>query len=160
MTTVIADLRTLTMGADRLLDHVGVQRSGTKIFKLTTYNSPDELSAKAILLVGQTVLVGISGVLDYSVLICEWVRKGMSPFNDIPRVHSQSEDVEIMVLTSDVLYTVSSEFCPLVVEDFPYYAIGSGRQVAMTALYLGCDIEKALEVSNVIDYYPGGSFDL
>ena len=156
MTTLIADLRSFSMGADRQVSHKGMRGEVTKIHKTKTYSNVQNFS---VLSPDLPVLVGIAGVADYSDFVLEWVKNGMSPAFE-PRIASKSNDLECIVLSKDSIYTIESEFCPLKEEAYPYYALGTGMQIAMASLYLGHSLEETLRVCHRFDLYTGNTFDI
>jgi ATP-dependent protease HslVU (ClpYQ) peptidase subunit len=94
-------------------------------------------------------IVGIAGSYAACVQFVKWLQ---GKLEDLPEM----DEVDAMVLTKEgkiLHYNQSSE--PFEIED-DYSAIGSGGAAAMAAMYMGADVERAIEVAILVDPGTGG----
>ena len=128
MTVVAFDGRTLA--ADRMGDAGGLRRSVTKIRRF------------------DGGLLGSSGSSSRGAEIFAWIASGADPAR-VPAFQVSAEECEsVMVVRNDRtvwIYTCSPY--PFQMED-PFHAIGSGRDFAMAAMFLGHDARTAVEVAS------------
>lgn len=125
MTVIAWDGRTLA--ADRMIVDGYTKQVGTKIHKIN----------------GE--LFGASGCWSTGMARMDWVRAGMNPA-DYPRV-PEDEFGRLLRVTADrriMLYTVNG--LPMQYES-PFYAIGSGSDFALAAMYLGHTARQAVHVA-------------
>lgn len=97
----------------------------------------------------------ISGTTFAGMILIDWINRG-AKIDDYPI--EDDVDVSIIVVTPQgVLYQYDG---PIALKlDTPFYAIGSGREYALAAMYLGCDARQAVEVANALDQGCGNGVD-
>lgn len=119
-----------TLAADRMGDAGGLKRSVTKIRRF------------------DGGLFGSAGSASRGAEIFAWIASGADPAR-VPAFQVSAEEYEsVMVVRNDRtvwIYTCSPY--PFQMED-PFHAIGSGRDFAMAAMYLGKTAEQAVHVAS------------
>jgi len=139
MTTIAWDGKTLA--ADKRATHGGLIFTVTKIFRIRGY------------------LVGASGDFDRIMETIAWFSDGADPAKVPPHSRSNDEYVGMLVIGPGGLIE-KYERGPL-----PYriesklHAIGSGRDFAMAAMYLGKTAIEAVEVATALDTGTGNGVD-
>ena len=87
----------------------------------------------------------------------EWWKEG--DWDDPPDLTSVDveEDFECLIWTEGKLWSVNRFFTMVEVnlEDHPYYAIGSGSDVALGALATGASAKRAVEIACEYNVYTG-----
>lgn len=130
MTVIAWDGKTLA--ADKQSTSAGLARTVTKLSR--------SMSAD-----GKTLrLYGISGDPNVGQEIIHWHHNGLDG-KDFPSMAKDGGTTVIMVDRSGVYLFDKSAF-PERIED-EFVAIGSGRDFALAAMYLGCDARDAVEVA-------------
>lgn len=137
MTTIAFDGK--TMAGDGLTNINGIvtETSNKKVFRATGRD-------------GQELLVGLAGNGCYKEKLLAWLAGNAG----YPTCH-QGDGWTLMVWDGQELscyYDTGDERESLTVP----YAIGSGWPYAMTAMKMGADAVKAVEVAMTMDVYSGG----
>lgn len=103
-------------------------------------------------------LFGASGCWPTGIARLDWVRAGMDPAS-YPRV-SEEEFGRLIRITADgqiMLYTLNG--FPMRYES-PFYAIGSGSEFALAAMYLGQTAKQAVHVASELSSECGMGIDV
>lgn len=105
-------------------------------------------------------ILGFCGVLSHGMAVLEWFRNGEDK-DKWP--YPKGDDVAstaVLVIRADgaCMYHTDEGPHPERFED-PFIAIGSGRDYAMAAMYLGCDARHAVEVACKFDVTCGQGID-
>lgn len=139
MTVIAWDGKVLA--ADRLAESVGLARTMTKIRRTSS-----------------GALIGAAGRTSYCVAVMAWYEAGADP-DKYPKTQD-SDDFADMVVIETCGRVLKYERCsaPMHFED-KTFAMGSGRDYAMAAMYLGCDAIKAVEVACAHDVSCGNGYD-
>ena len=98
------------------------------------------------------MIVGYAGCLDSGVRFLGWVKRGMGSRgkpNDFP------DEFIGLILDEDGIYEYRYQLVPIRVEG-DCWAIGSGAQAALGAMYMGATPEEAAQVACAIDPYCSG----
>jgi len=78
-------------------------------------------------------------------------------YEDQTREKPDFNDTTVIVLKSDgTIETWEACYFPTIMEDHPFYAIGSGSHFAMGAMYAGADPKEAVKIAAKLDAYSGG----
>lgn len=143
MTTVAYSKKFGAMAGDKMVREGGLKTGiTTKIFKRKGY------------------LIGFSGRQDVAMLMLKWFEDGAKeeewpdPFDD------DDLDTSILVVTpsGEVLCYERYPY-PIVMEN-EFHAIGSGRDFAIAAMYLGFTPERAVEIASELDASTGSGIDV
>lgn len=137
MTVIAFDGRILA--ADRMIVDGYAKQSGTKIHRVN----------------GE--LFGYSGCMSTGMARMEWVRAGMDPAT-YPKV-PEDEFGRLLRIAADgqiMLYTVNG--FPMRYES-RFYAIGSGSDFALAAMFLGHSAERAVYVASELSSECGMGID-
>lgn len=131
-----------TLAADRLATNEGLRRSTTKIHR-----------------VGE-ILVATCGSMDQGMLMLEWIRGGRIQ-QDFPGSQRDKDDwCPVMIIGPDRIVRVYERtHTPIIFED-RFYAMGSGRDYAVAAMYLGCSAPRAVEVATALEVHCGNGIDI
>lgn len=157
MTTIIADCRTLTMGADRLVHDGGMRYQASKVERLDVASI---LHPSALLSPSVSVLAGFGGAFACRDIFFRWVASGM-PLDDTPPSPASDSDFEALVLTADAtLYSVEWNYAPLLLHNVAFHVKGSGRMAGMAAMLLGCSVSQALQICHRVDISTGFEHDV
>lgn len=119
------------MASDSLaVDHTGLCDQHPKVFR-----AGDDL-------------IGIAGSVQEGLMFVDWYRAGR-PKDGKPKL--SAADFEALVLTGGgLLVCYFSKLVPVEVSN-AFWAIGSGAKLAMGAMAMGADPEKAVEVASAYD---------
>ena len=98
------------------------------------------------------MLVGYAGCMDSGIEFLEWCKRGMGSRGK-PR--DLAQEFTGLILDESGLYEYKFPLVPIQVEG-EVWAIGSGAQGALGAMYMGADPEKAVQIACAIDPYCGG----
>lgn len=131
MTVVIWDGKTLA--ADKQATNAGLKRRVTKLRRIRGH------------------LCGVAGDFDYAEEIFAWFEKGADPAT-YPDFQKGDNWVSFLVISPDrriLKYERSPH--PIDFTEANYYAMGSGRDFAMAAVYLGFDAATGVEVASVFE---------
>ena len=139
MTTICWDGRTLA--ADRMAERNGVRGTVTKIYRISGN------------------LVGCAGNAARSVEMMAWFEEGANP-KTLPKFQSDAEEyVDMLVITpARQILKYERSGHPIVFQD-ETMAIGSGRDFAMTAMFLGKNAREADEIACALDIGSGLGVD-
>lgn len=142
MTTLAWDGTTLA--ADRLIHHGGMRTAATKIEKTEG-----------------GCLLGFAGDYALSRELFEWFRRGRDP-HAYPMFQQGPEGAPVDLLCIEpggrVLIYSRSPY-PQVIEEEDV-ALGSGREFARAALFMGATAKRAVEVAIALDVYSGIGIDV
>ena len=145
MTTIAWD--GVSLAGDKQLSTNGWKSRGTKVQKAGKY------------------LLGYSGPADAGVAMLEWFVSGHKK-ETFPAIQA-NRDTNCTLLVVDTKHKAGEARIlrydcspsPLVVEE-PRYAIGTGREIALTAMFLGKTAEEAIEVASLFDDSTGMGVDV
>lgn len=128
MTVIAFDGKTLA--ADRMGDAGGLRRTTTKIRRF------------------DGGLFGSSGSASRGAEMFAWIANGADPAR-VPAFQLSTDEYEsVMVVRNDgSVWVYGCSAYPFRMED-PFHAIGSGRDFAMAAMFLGHDARVAVEVAS------------
>ena len=98
------------------------------------------------------MVVGYAGCLDSGVRFLGWVRRGMGSRG---KPNDLSDQFTGLVLDEDGIYEYRFQLVSIRVEG-DCWAIGSGAQAALGAMFMGATPEEAAEVACTIDPFCGG----
>ena len=104
-------------------------------------------------------LLGVAGWMNRGLMLMDWWEAGV----DVERFPSfqfdKDKSCELMIVRRDgSLWVVNDEPVPIRIEE-PFHAIGSGRDFAATAMFLGHDARRAVEVASQLCGYCGLGID-
>lgn len=106
---------------------------------------------------GRTI-IGTAGDSFAGMVFVDWWGRGR-PENDRPDLTNldMDEDFECLVWHDAKLYVVNRLMLLVEVslEDYPFYAIGSGSDVALGALSMGASAKRAIEIAADFDVNTG-----
>lgn len=130
-----------TLAADRRISYGGTICETTKIFKIGG------------------CLVGGSGEMPYIIALFEWVRSGRI-VADYPEHQKDRIDWQPMLLIEPTAIACIYERSPYPVRyEQKHAAIGTGREYARAAMYLGKTAKEAVEVACALDIGCGNGID-
>jgi ATP-dependent protease HslVU (ClpYQ) peptidase subunit len=98
------------------------------------------------------MVVGYAGCLDSGVRFLGWVKRGMGSRG---KPNDLSDQFTGLVLDEDGIYEYRFQLVSIRVEG-DCWAIGSGAQAALGAMFMGADPREAAEVACAIDPFCGG----
>ena len=139
MTCIAFDGRTLA--ADKRTSYGGLHRTTTKIFRV------------------DDMLVGCAGNSAVGKEVVEWIRRGRKA-EDFPRKQAEdSTSCSVIVIERDgsILNYDVTPF-PIRIED-KIFAVGSGRDFALAAMFLGKTASEAVLVASAFDTGCGNGVD-
>jgi len=110
-----------------------------------------------ILRVGPLLVAG-SGDLDMVVAGFVWVEGGRKPEEFTAAMRDRDTSPDILVIEEGRVLKYERTPYPMLFED-KLFAMGSGRDYALAAMYLGCDARKAVEVASEFDAGCGNGVD-
>jgi 20S proteasome alpha/beta subunit len=130
-----------TLAADKRCSYGGMICTVTKIFRV------DDL------------LVGGAGDFPFVLAMVDWVRRGRHA-DDFPVMQSSKEDWQPLLV-------IESDGRQFIYERTPYpihyeqkcMVIGSGREYARAALYMGATAAEAVAVASALDVNCGNGID-
>jgi hypothetical protein len=139
MTVIAYDGRTLA--ADKMGDAGGLRRTPTKIRRF------------------DGGLFGSSGSASRGAEMFEWIVAGADP-STVPAYQLSHDNYEVvMIVRNDgTAWQYACSPHPIRIED-PFHAIGSGRDFAIAAMYLGHDARTAVAVASQFDSGCGMGID-
>lgn len=138
MTCIAWDGKTLS--ADRASTNCGYRRTVTKIFCVPGG------------------LVGFAGDEGIAMEMLEWFRAGRDPLT-FPKSQQCDDPAGVIFISNDgVSLSYSKTPYPATHID-KFDAIGSGRDYALAAMYLGHDSRRAVEVACALDNGCGNGID-
>lgn len=104
------------------------------------------------------MIFGCSGELAQGKEMFQWIMAGCDPAT-FPKSQRDRDDwATVMVVQGGKVRVYERTPYPFEIED-PVYAIGSGREIAMTAMFLGFDARRAVAVACKLDTGCGMGVD-
>lgn len=138
MTCIAWDGRTLA--ADKRAVFVGLARTVTKIFRV------------------RDALVGIAGNACEGMDMIAWIKAGARR-KDFPASQQDEKTwVSLLHISHNGVYLYERFPTPMRIED-PFFAMGAGRDYALSAMYLGRSAREAVEIACVFDVGCGNGVD-
>jgi ATP-dependent protease HslVU (ClpYQ) peptidase subunit len=128
------------LAADRGSTHVGYMRAVTKIFRVPTG------------------IVGFAGDGALALELLDWFKKGMVA-TDYPKSLAESGTSAMYVDMNNRCWSYGKNPFPELCED-SFDAMGSGRDYALAAMYLGKSASEAVEVAIALDSSCGKGIDV
>ena len=101
-------------------------------------------------------LCGASGSMEQGMQLVSWLQKGADP-EEFPEFEEKENEFLVVHNDGRVAYYESTP-TPLWFEN-DFQAIGSGKEYALAAMYMGQDAAKAVEVACALDAYCGNGID-
>ena len=98
------------------------------------------------------MLVGYAGCMDSGIDFLEWCKRGKGSKG---KPGGLSEEFTGLLLDENGIYEYKGPLVPIRIEG-DVWAIGSGAQAALGAMYMGADPEEAVQIACAIDPYCGG----
>lgn len=141
MTIIVWDGKTLA--ADKQLTNNGLKCRTTKIFKISGN------------------LVGVTGDFDYAQAMLSWFGSGARPSDFPDHQKEDSKFVGMLVITPDkqiLKYERSPH--PIDFTECGALCVGSGRDYAYGALYMGATAYRAVEAACEYDNHCGMGIDV
>lgn len=106
---------------------------------------------------GDGHLCAFSGDYDVGLQLVAWLRAGARP-DDFPK-KQESMAANLLVVYANGT-TARYESAPIAIPfENKLQAMGSGRDYALAAMYLGCDARRAVEVACALDNGCGNGID-
>ncbi len=139
MTTVAWDGKTLA--ADKQATNNGYGVKVTKIWKLNT-----------------GVIMAASGDLTLALELRYWLESGGDPSKFPPKQRTADFTACMLAYPDGKLYKLEDGPIPFEVES-AVHAMGSGRDFALAAMYLGKSAVEAIEVASALDHGTGKGVD-
>ncbi len=140
MTTIAWDGKSLA--ADKLMSQQGLRGVVTKIQRGADGS-----------------LIGISGQFSTGLHAAQWVANGADPAL-MPKTQDTDEWVGIIQIKPDgTIWKYERGPVPMKIEDC-IFAVGSGRDFALAAMYLGKSAIEAVKVAARFDVYTGMGVDV
>ncbi len=129
------------LAADKRATNNGLVRTVTKIRRIRGH------------------LCGGAGELAFLQEMFAWFERGADP-SDLPAFQKTNEFVNFLAITPDgrILKYENSAY-PIDFTESGSYAFGSGRDIAMAALFLGKSAKEAVEVACALDVTCGNGVD-
>lgn len=104
-------------------------------------------------------LVGGSGSFSSVIELVQWFAAGADPAKLPAFQNTKDNNVDLLVIDKDgTILKFDSGPYPIKIES-ARYAIGSGREIALTAMVLGKTAEEAIEIASMLDCYTGNGID-
>jgi ATP-dependent protease HslVU (ClpYQ) peptidase subunit len=95
-------------------------------------------------------LMGHAGTRRQADLLKRWIEDGSN--GNVP---APVDDVTALVVSPDGTMTVYDGKSERTVEGAPFYAIGSGADAALGALFAGATAKEAVEIASLVDPWTG-----
>jgi hypothetical protein len=105
-----------------------------------------------------TTVLAVSGELTLGLQMVHWYDELGADPEKLPAFQSTGDYVGLVKLTPDGLWQFEKGGVPFKVED-RYYAMGSGRDYALAAMYLGKNAVEAVQIACVFDTGCGNGVD-
>lgn len=102
-------------------------------------------------------LVGCAGAVYASEQVLKWFEAGADP-ERYPKI-PETDAISVLVTGPDGLRLYEKGPHPMWLEN-KFFAIGSGGDAAMAAMYLGCPARRAVEVACEVATSCGGGVDV
>lgn len=130
-----------TLAADKMTSFGGLHGTSVKVHRV-----------RDLLVSG----CGITALIEEMV---QWVKDGCDPLKFPPLQRDSREGVSLLVVRRDgVLHQYEQTPYPLVLYN-KQWALGSGRDFAMAAMYLGKTAREAVEIASVLCHDCGNGVD-
>ena len=98
-------------------------------------------------------LIGFCGDYDAVIQFLELYKKNKT--KDLKTIGEKDADFDYLLLNSKGVY-LATGFCgPLVKIHESFFAIGSGKASAITAMRMGASAKEAIKMASLIDVYTG-----
>lgn len=97
----------------------------------------------------QNMLVGVSGDFSLGVELFEWVEAGRVPAQWPLTQRATDDGCGLLVIEEGRILKYERSPFPIICEE-PFFAIGSGREMAIACMYLGHSAEKAVQVASAL----------
>ena len=130
-----------TLAADKRMCYAGMINTVTKIFRVGA------------------LLVGGSGEMAYIMQLIEWVRNGRNVDDFPPSQRDKDEWQTLLVIEADGTISLYERTPHPVRYEQQFVAIGSGREYARAAMYLGKSSVEAVQVACALDAGCGNGID-
>lgn len=144
MTTVAYKDGTLAADSRATLTDGTMSNRTVKLWKIVSKVDP----------VKGRVILAIAGDLYGGLLFHDWLKAGNEP-NLHGRGVEDGTDFDALILHRSGLYA-ANRLCRVEKITEPYWAIGSGRLAAMTAMYCGKKAPEAVKIAGLFDPGTGG----
>ena len=99
-------------------------------------------------------LIGICGNYDKAVEFIELYRKGER--KELNGNGKDDEDFDYLLLNESGVYLATGFWGPQVFVHEPFFAIGSGKASAITAMRMGASAKEAIKMAHLNDMHTGG----
>jgi 20S proteasome alpha/beta subunit len=131
----------ITLAADRRANASGMPFSVTKIFRI------------------EKGIVGIDGCMGEGLEIIEWLKQGADP-EKYPSFQKDNERYvhALLIMNNKEIWRYERQPYPIIVE-MPFFASGSGRDFAISAMAMGKTAKEAVELACRFDVYCGNGID-
>lgn len=129
-----------TLAADKRATCAGLIRTATKIRRIGP------------------LLVAGSGDFDMVVAAFVWVEGGRKPEEFTAAMRDKDTSADILVIEEGRVLKYERTPYPMVFED-EHFAMGSGRDYAMAAMYMGGDARTAVLVASALESSCGNGVD-
>lgn len=106
-----------------------------------------------------SAILAVSGELSYGMVLVGWYSAGADPEKWPHFQRDKDEWVALICVKKDGLYRYERTPIPHKIHD-PFYAVGSGRDYALAAMYLGKSAKEAVEVTNALSAACGNGVDV
>jgi ATP-dependent protease HslVU (ClpYQ) peptidase subunit len=103
-------------------------------------------------------LLGTTGAFTMGLEVMAWVEAGADPATVPPFQRTDDWQGVVHIRTDASIWLYERGPMPFRVED-KFIALGSGHDLALAAMHLGCDAEKAIRVAAVFDPNTGATVD-
>lgn len=104
-------------------------------------------------------IIATAGESYTGMIFVDWWEKGQDKetIPDFTNLDADTEDFECLVWTKGKLFSVNRLFHMIEInlDDHPYYAIGSGSDVALGALATGASAKRAVEIACEYNIHTG-----
>ena len=130
----------ITLAADKLSLNAGLKRTVTKIRRI------------------DNLLCGGAGDFYELIEVLEWVEQGRKKENYPKRMAEKECDSALLVIEEGVIKMYAHSPYPTIFED-KYFALGSGRDYAITAMYLGKTARESVEIACLFESSCGNGID-
>ncbi len=128
------------LASDKRATSEGLIRTVTKIWKI------------------DGLLVGGCGDFVTCCEMREWIKRGRN-HKDFPEMQRDKEDwAKIIVIDQGAIQVYERSPYPVIFED-RHFAVGTGRDFALSAMYLGKSAKVAVEIANHFECYCGNGVD-
>lgn len=130
-----------TLAADKLASFGTTKHTTVKIFRV------------------RDGLAGYAGMADFGEQVLAWYQDGAEP-SEFPRSQRDKDDWAGLIVVKADGPILRYERTPYPIKFYDrHFAIGSGREFALAAMYLGCDARRAVEVACALDTGCGNGID-